>query len=539
MKVLLVNVPYPFNEGPTIPLGLCYIAGVLEKEGFEVQILDFLVSRFSLKRIADKMKEFKPDIAGTGPITINYLTALRAMRVCKKFGATTIMGGCHVSFYDKEALQEAPYLDIVARGEGEYTLLDIVKGRDLKSIEGITYREEGEIIRNPPRKPIENLDELPFPAKHLLPLSKYKAYRTGCAMMTGRGCPYNCTFCVGGKMVGKKPRFRNIKLCIDELEEIVFDYGFDLVNVVDDLLTFKIRRVFEFCDEIISRGIKVKWTAFARVDTVTKELLEKMKEAGCIFILYGVESGNQKILDLTKKKLTLEKIRKGVSLSNEVGITTLSSFILGLPGETKETIKESLEFGKSLGNWYGFHILAPYPGTEIRERANELGLKILHNNWYRYDANQAITETENVSADYINKVAREFYETLTKTIKNSEEERRKKGMLSKEDEELIELRERRVFTWHILKRDYIERHGKFTEKGDPVSLLAEEIHKIKPISTFMTKDRIVEELEKMLREGILNYTQHGGSVNWFWTDLSKIVKHRETLLQASKQLTTT
>ncbi|MEM3704017.1 MAG: radical SAM protein, partial [Candidatus Bathyarchaeia archaeon] len=413
MKVLLINLPYPFNEGPTIPLGLCYIAGVLEKEGFEVEILDLLISRFSLKRIADKVKEFKPDIVGTGPITINYLTALRAMKVCKELGATTVMGGCHVTFYDMEALQEAPYLDIVVRGEGEYTLLDIVKGRDLKDIDGITYREDGEIVRNPPRKLIENLDELPFPAKHLLPLSKYRAYKTGCAMMTGRGCPYNCTFCVGGKMVGKKPRLRSIKLCIDELEEIVFDYGFDLVNVVDDLLTFKIRRVFEFCDEIISRGIKVKWTAFARVDTVTKELLAKMKEAGCIFILYGVESGNQRILNLTKKRLTLEKIRRGISISNEVGITTLSSFILGLPGETKETIKESLEFGKSLGNWYGFHVLAPYPGTEVRERAKEFGLKILHNNWYRYDANQAVTETEEVSASYINKVVKEFYETLT------------------------------------------------------------------------------------------------------------------------------
>nr|MDO8080992.1 radical SAM protein [Candidatus Freyarchaeota archaeon] len=534
MKVLLVDVPYPFNEGPTPPLGLCYIAGVLEKEGFEVQILDLLVSRFSVKKIADKMKEFKPDIAGAGPITINYPTALRAMKVCKKFGATTIMGGCHVSFYDKEALQEAPYLDIVARGEGEYTLLDIVKGRDLKDVDGITYRENGEIIKNPPRTPIENLDELPFPAKHLIPLSKYRAYKTGCAMMTGRGCPYNCTFCVGGKMVGRKPRFRDIKLCIDELEEIVFDYGFDLVNVVDDLLTFKLKRVFEFCDEIINRGIKVKWTAFARLDTVTKELLSKMKEAGCIFILYGVESGNQRILDLTKKKLTLEKIRKGVALSNEVGITTLSSFILGLPGETEETVRESLEFGKSLGNWYGFHILTPYPGTEIREKAEELGLKILHSNWYRYDANQAITETEGVSAEYINKVAKEFYDTLTETIKSGEEERKKQGKLSKEDKELIELRERRVFTWHLLKRDYIERHGRFTENGDPVELLAEEIHKLNPVSSFMTKDRIAEEIGKMHEEGILNYTQDDSSVTWFWTDLSGRRKHRETLLQTSK-----
>jgi radical SAM superfamily enzyme YgiQ (UPF0313 family) len=534
VKILLINVPYPLTECPTIPLGLCYIAAVAEKEDFEVQILDLLVSRFSLKKIADKMKEFKPDIAGTGPITINYLTALRAMKVCKKFGATTIMGGCHVSFYDREALQEAPYLDIVARGEGEYTFLDIVKGRDLKNVAGITYRENGEIIKNPDRKLIENLDELPWPARHLVPLSKYRAYKSGCDMMSGRGCPYNCTFCVGGKMVGRRPRFRDIKLCVDEIEEIVYNYGFNRINIVDDLLTINHKRVFAFCDELDSRGLKIEWTAFSRVDTVTKELLTRMKETGCIFILYGVESGNQRILDLAKKRTNLEKIRKGVALSNEVGITTLSSFILGLPGETKETIRESLEFGKSLGNWYGFHILTPYPGTEIREKANELGLKILHSNWYRYDANQAITETNGVSAEYINKVANEFYDTLTETIKKNEEERKKQGKLSKEDKELIELRERRVFTWHLLKRDYIERHGRFTENGNPIELLTEEIHKLKPISSFMTKDRIAEEVGKMINEGILNYIQDNGSVTWSWTDLTGRRRHREPLLQSSR-----
>lgn len=522
MKVLLINVPYPFNEGPTIPLGLCYLGAVLEKEGFEVEILDLLVSRFSIKKIVDRLKEFKPEIAGAGPITINYPTALRALEVCKEHGAITVIGGCHVSFYDMEALGEAPYLDIVVSGEGEYTLLDIVKGKDLRNIDGITYREDGEIVKNPPRKLIENLDELPFPAKHLVPLSKYRAYKTGCAMMTSRGCPYSCTFCVGGKMVGRKPRFRDIKLCIDELEEIVYHYGFDIVNVVDDLLTINHKRVFALCDEIIERGIKVQWTAFSRVDTVTKELLSKMKEAGCIFILYGVESGNQRILDLAKKRTTLEKIRKGVSLSNEVGIVTLSSFILGLPGETEETVRESLEFGKSLGNQYGFHILTPYPGTEIREKAEELGLKILHNDWLRYDANQAITETNDVSAEYINKVAKEFYDLLEATMRIREEELKEQGRLSRKDRELIELRERRKLTWHILKRDYIERHGRFTDKGDPVELLVEKIYALKPVSFLLTKDRVTEEIIKMYKDGILDYTRDDNSVTWFWTNIDQL-----------------
>jgi radical SAM superfamily enzyme YgiQ (UPF0313 family) len=539
MKILLINVPYPLNECPTIPLGLCYVAAVAEKEGFEVEILDLLISRFSIKKIKDKMSEYKPDIVGTGPVTMNYPIALRITEICKEFGATTVMGGCHVTFYDKKALQEAPYLDIVVRGEGEYTFLDIVKGRDLKYIDGITYREDGQIIQNPPRKFIENLDLLPWPARHLVPISKYRAFKSGCDMMTGRGCPYSCTFCVGGKMVGKKPRFRDIGKCVDEIEEIVYKYGFKRINVVDDLLTINHKRVFAFCDELDNRGLKIEWTAFSRVDTVTKEILTRMKETGCIFILYGVESGNQRILDLAKKRNTLEKIRRGVAISNEVGICTLSSFILGLPGETKETIRESLEFGKSLGNWYGFHVLAPYPGTEVRERAEELGLKILHNDWLRYDANQAVSETKDVSADYINKVAKDFYQSLEKSIKAIEEildrgEEPSNDVFTKKDIEDVKLRKKRKLIWYILKHDYLERKGSFNENGDPVELLAEKLHKIKYVSSIIKKERIAEEIKGLLQEGDINYTRNENGVTWYWAKVGEQSTVKEKFREPSK-----
>ncbi|MEM2136135.1 MAG: radical SAM protein [Candidatus Jordarchaeaceae archaeon] len=533
MRTLLINVPYPFEEWPTLPLGLTYLAAVLQKNGYEVQILDMLVSRFSLKKIREKILEFKPDICGAGPVTMNYPTALRALKLCKEMGALTVIGGPHVTFYDREALLEAPYLDIVVRGEGEYTLLDIVKGRDLKDIDGITFREDGQIVRNPDRKFIENLDELPFPARTLTPISKYRAFKAGCDMITGRGCPYNCTFCVGHKMGGRKPRFRDIKLCVDEFEEIVYDYGFKRINIVDDLLTINHKRIFAFCDEIISRGIKVPWTAFSRVDTVTKELLSKMKEAGCVLILFGVESGNQKILDLAKKRLTLEKIRRGVSLTKEVGIDVLSSFIMGLPGETKETIRESLEFGKSLGNWYGFHVLSPYPGTEVRERANELGLRILHNDWFRYDANQAVSETKDVSAEYINKVIKEFKDSIEAAVERKEE-LKKQGLLSKRDEEEIELRKRRLVAWQILKNDYIERHGKLSGEGDPIGLLTEKLYAMKTVSSILGKDQLAEEIRKMVEEGILNYTRDNGYVTWFWTNIGSQEKLQTVPRQNTK-----
>ncbi len=525
MRTLLINVPYPFEEWPTLPLGLTYLAAVLEEKGYEVEILDMLVSKFSIPKIKEKIHEFKPELCGAGPVTMNYPTALRVIEVCKESGATTIMGGCHVTFYDREALQEAPYLDIVVRGEGEYTLRDMVGGKELKDIDGITYREEGEIIRNPDRKLIENLDELPFPARHLVPVSKYRAYKAGCDMISGRGCPYNCIFCLGHKMIGRKPRFRDIKLCVDEFEEIVYHHGFKKVNIVDDLLTINHKRVFAFCDEIISRGINVPWTAYSRVDTVTRELLSKMKEAGCVFICYGVESGNQRILDMAKKRTTLEKIRKGITLTNEAGIESLSSFIMGLPGETMETIKESLNFGKSLGNLYGFHILSPYPGTEVREKAEDLGLKILHDDWLRYDCNQAVSETNDVSAGYINKVVKEFNDSIEAAIERKEE-LKKQGKLSKRDDEEIELRKRRMVAWHILKNDYIERRGKFSDSGNPVELLTEKIFRLKAVLSILKKDQLAEEIGKMHNEGILNYTRDDHLITWFWTKIGRRDKHQ-------------
>lgn len=247
MRILLINAPYPYSEWPTLPLGLTYLAAVLEENGYEVEIMDMLVSKFSIQKIKEKFQEFQPDICGAGPVTMNYPTALRAIKVCKELGATTVMGGPHVTFYDRNALEEAPYLDIIIRGEGEYTFLNIIEARDLSNVDGITYRERGEIVRNPPSKFIENLDELPFPARHLVPLSKYRAFKAGCDMITGRGCPYACTFCVGHKMLGRKMRFRDVMRCVDELEEIVYDFGFKKVNIVDDTLTVNHKRIFAFC----------------------------------------------------------------------------------------------------------------------------------------------------------------------------------------------------------------------------------------------------------------------------------------------------
>ena len=514
-RTLLINTPYPFTECPTIPLGLTYLAAVLKDRGFEVDILDMVVYKFSREKIINKIREYKPDIVGAGSVTMNYPHAKRILKLAKDEGATTIIGGPHATFADREVLTEAPWIDIITRRESDYTLLDIVKCRDLKDVDGITYREDGEIIRNPDRALLMNLDELPFPARHLIPLSKYIAYKTGCSMVTGRGCPNRCTFCVGPKMTSRRMRFRDPKLCVDEMEEIL-DYGFDEIIVEDDTFTVNKKHVFAICDEIISRGLKFKWSANARVNTVTKEMLEKMYEAGCIFIQYGVESGNQEILKASKKGITLEQVREATKIAKEVGIGVLSSFIIGLPGETEETIKETMDFAKSLGTYYGYHVLAPFPGTEIRERADELGIKILTDNWLRYDANRAVTETEGASAEYMNKIVRDFYKGVTEYVKN-QAKAEKAGEAKEEDLRDIAIRRRRSLAWHLLKNDLIENYGKFKDNGEkPVKRLADNLYNYRGIKNNFTKEYIDNEISEMVKQNLLTYTNDNGNIIWKW-----------------------
>ncbi len=520
MRTLLINAPYPFSECPTLPLGLTYLAAVLEKNGYEVEILDMVISKFSRKKIKEKVQEFKPDICGAGPVTMNYPTALKALNICKEMGATTVMGGCHVTFWDEECLTEAPYIDVIVRREGEYTLLDLVKGKDFKDILGITYREDGEIIVNPDRPFIQNLDELPFPARHLLPLAKYHAYKTGASMVTARGCPYHCIFCVGHKMVGSKVRYRNPKLVVDEIEEIL-SLGFRDICVEDDQLTMNHKHVFAICDEIISRGLKFDWAAFSRCDTVTPELVEKMREAGCYYFCYGVESGDHRILELARKRQTRDKIRKGVKIAKEGGIKVLASFIMGLPGETPQTMRESLEFGAELDTAYGYHILAPFPGTEVREKSKEFGIRILHDDFLRYDANQAVTESDEVPRELLNKVVGEFNEAIESCIRDTERDV-VEGKATPEMVAEINLRRRRKLAWLLLKNDHIERNGVLENNGEkPLKLLVDKMHSFKSVSNILTRDQVELVISQFIKEGLLEYDSNDHQIVWKWVQIGK------------------
>jgi radical SAM superfamily enzyme YgiQ (UPF0313 family) len=508
MRTLLVNPPYPFSEIPILPMGLSYLAGVLEHNGHEVQILDLLVSRYSKEKIKNKIEEYQPDIVGVTSVTLNYPVASDILKYTKSVDKDiiTIIGGPHVTFAPVETLTEAPWIDIVVRGEGERTMLDIVSGKKLAEIDGIAYRDSS-IEITPERRLIENLDELPPPAKHLFPLSRYLALDVHASILTGRGCPFNCIFCVGSKMGGRRVRYRNPKLIVDEVGQSLAS-GFTEINFEDDHLTLNHQHLNALCDEIIARGLKFNWSAFSRVDTVNPEILRKMKQAGCTWLLYGVESGNQEILDIIKKKITLEKVQDAVRMAKEAGIGILASFIVGLPGETAETLKQTMQFAQGLGTSYGFNVLSPFPGTEVREKAAEYGIEILTNDWTKYDCNRPLTRTKDAGPEEINAFLQQYFEGLNKYLAQLEKERR-----ASQGEPAKEEKRRSPLSIAILKGDVIENLGMMKLEGNPVEALVRKVGELVPYS----HQQVKEDITKWVERGFLKYTMKDGHLLWDWS----------------------
>ena len=510
MRTLLINPPYPFQEFPIIPVGLLYLAGILEHRGYEVDVLDLLVSKYSKDKIKRKLKEYEPDIVGVTCVTMNYPGASEILKYCKSVNPEikTIIGGPHVTFAAEETLDEAPWIDIVVRGEGEYTLLDIASGKKEADINGIAYRSDGHVMLTAPRELIEDLDSLPTPARHLFPISRYQALASHGSIIAGRGCPFNCIFCVGSKMGGRRARFRNPKLVVDEIEQCL-ELGFKEINLDDDLFTLNHKHLHAFCDEIINRGLKFNWSIFARVDTVNPEILQKLRKAGCTWISYGVESGNQEILDTVKKKITLNMVRKSVKMAKDAGIDVLLSFILGLPGETKDTMQETVNFAREIGTHYGFHVLAPFPGTEVREKADEYGLEILTSDWSKYDANRPVTQTKGASTRDIIEVLHLYYKgiRLTGELPASE--------LTEEQLRQIEIdraNRPRPLAWALVSGDVIETIGGVPYNNDPMEDLTDRIADLIPYS----RQQISGNLKSWYDEGLLTYDVIDNQIFWRW-----------------------
>lgn len=474
VRILLVVPPYALEEYPVPPLSLSYLSGSLLAHGFEVEILDLLTSKTSAAKIRHKLQHYQPQLVGTTAVTMTFPAAARILKVCKECdpSITTVVGGQHASFAAEDAFRRAPWIDIVVAGEGDLTLVEVAsaldKGADLGTVAGLYINRNGKAIKTDRRPLIENLDDLPLPARHLLPLSKYHGLGAACSVISSRGCPYGCIFCTTPRMYGRKVRFRRPLLVVDEIEMMYREYGFSMMNMVDDTFTLNHSHARELCRELIRRNLPVKWGAFSRVDTLTPDLLNLMRDAGCTCILFGVESGNQEVLNNIKKGITPEKVRNGIRLVTEAGIGTFASFILGLPGETPERARETQAFATELlerwGTQYGFHYLSPFPGTEIFEQARKMGIRVMTRNWARYNANEPITEASEGGLAGVREVMARYDEGIATAWENI---RRQAAAGDAESIRSLGNRQTTDFVWKLLREDAIETLGRVRGAATP------------------------------------------------------------------------
>jgi len=443
MKVLVANPPWP---GPgygarsdvrwphkrsdkyiEYPIYLSYAVGVIEEAGFEMSFIDAIMDELSIEQFAQRVRDIGPRLAlietSTPSIEFDLQTAAAVKDLSPGTFVTLI--GSHVTFFDQQTLTENPAVDAVVRGEFEYTSADLARaldaGGDLSQVLGITYRDAGgDVRRNPDRPLFEPLDEMPFPARHI---AKGEGYRAGIysggyptAMISSRGCPYRCTFCLWPDVLyGHKFRARSAKNVVDEIEEAVRVYGHDEIYFDDDTFTIDRQRVLDICSMIQERGLEqeVEWIAQCRVDTVDREMLEAMKAANCGYILFGVESGSPAMLKKMKKGITLDKVRAAFQLTKEVGIKTQAFFLFGMPGETQETIKETIDFAKELNaSSTQFAVAIPHPGTALYQECKANGW-LTSENWADYTSEECVIETPWLSAKEVEEARirayREYY----------------------------------------------------------------------------------------------------------------------------------
>ncbi|MFH1202777.1 MAG: radical SAM protein [Candidatus Omnitrophota bacterium] len=395
MKILLINPPYLESVYRGVkkavqiqmPLGMAYLAAVLEREKFPVEVLDANAEGLSIEETIEKICQSEAEIVGltalTSLIGIVYKIALGVRERCNK---KIIAGGIHVTFFPAETLKECAAVDIIVRGEGEETILELARKNFNASldIKGISFRgEDNQIISSGERPRIENLDSLPHPARHMFPLKDYRpsalfdigAKSKSAPIITSRGCPSRCRYCSSLQFWGPKIKFRSVQNIIDEIEYLVASYDIKQLSILDDYFLSSKQRASEFCDNIITKGIKIKWWCYSRLDALIEpELFRKMKRAGCYGLNFGAESGNQEILKRAQKNIDLNQVRQVIRHAKREGFLVMASFMVGLPGDNKTTVMETINFARELNPHIAqFCITTPFPGTELYQEALRKG----------------------------------------------------------------------------------------------------------------------------------------------------------------------
>jgi anaerobic magnesium-protoporphyrin IX monomethyl ester cyclase len=374
MKILLVPV-HMDEHFRTLPLGLAYIASCLLGNGHDVKVYDPPpYERFSVEKA---LRDFKADMIGISCMTPSFPNALKVAEKIKSLTpAPIVFGGIHPTAMPLETVSN-DCVDYVVFGEGEMTmleLLDVVAGKkDAADVPGIAFKKGGKAFKNQPRGLIEDLDCLPFPARHLFPRWYFKRYMgirglwlKSTNMTASRGCPFSCTYCSSKVMFGQRVRFRSAKNIVDEIEHLITKYEIEAISFSDDTFTVNKGRVMDICAEIKRRHLRFKWRIQARADCIDDEMIVALKDAGCVQFDVGVESGSEKVLRTLKKDIVPDQVRKAFRLYRKHNVRTCATFMIGSPGETMEDIKKTIKLATDIGADYTqFFITTPYPGTPM------------------------------------------------------------------------------------------------------------------------------------------------------------------------------
>ncbi len=362
------------------PLDLAYMGATLEQIGIRCLVKDYPAENGNWDNLREDIKTFDPDILIISIVTPTLVKDMQACAIAKTINPDllTIAKGAYFSDRGRQVLENYKELDIVIRGEYEFAVQEIAKNIPLSSILGITYRENGKLFDTPDRPLLEDLDKLPFPARHLIRNELYLMPGTKepmATILTGKGCPFECIYCLAPIVSGRKLHLRNPKRIVDELQECVETHKIKTFWFRSDTFTMRKGWVIELCEDIIKRNLKIKWAANSRVDTIDLECLEWMKKAGCFVVGYGIESGNQDILDKMKKRITLEQARRVVELTKKAGLEVFAFFIVGLPWENKKEIYDTIKLAKELdADLYNFSVAYPFPGTELYRISKNLNI---------------------------------------------------------------------------------------------------------------------------------------------------------------------
>ena len=395
------------------PFFLAYAASLLEKNGFGVCLVDGIAERLSLEDFYKKVENYQPDLivyeVSTPSIELDIEVARQTKKRLGNY-VPIVFCGAHHDMYTKDFILKYPYVDIILQGEYEFTLLELVhtieRNKPLNPIKGLIFRESTDEVVVNARRPLEtDLQQFPWPARHHIPMEKYCDLPGGIPapslqIWASRGCPFHCIFCSWPQIMygSNKYRVRDPKDVVDEMEWCINKYGFKSVYFDDDTFNIGRPRILQLCKEIKTRNINLPWAIMARADCMDREILTAMRDAGLVALKYGVESGVQEILRETGKSLDIEKVRETVRITRELGIKFHLTFTFGLPGETHETIRKTVDLAMELDpDSLQFSIVTPFPGSKYFDILDKKGY-MLSKNWEEYDGyNRAVIRTEHLS----------------------------------------------------------------------------------------------------------------------------------------------